>query len=238
MPPATVTSSPVTWPESSSEARTTTARAMSSATRDLLQRHRPRHAHDVVGVELPARHLRHGPAGRDRVHARERRDPDDLVLQAQEQTDLDRGLRGRVVGVVRLAEAAGGRADEDEIPVPVALDLAEERARGEERRGEIRAQCLLPALERDLPDRLLRARPHAGDGGADVDLAERLARAGEQRVDLVFRPAGRRRARAARRAPPTAPRPARGRSCSGSRRARPRPRMRARTRSRSRPSRR
>src|SRR5262249_3033039 len=32
LPPATVTSSPLTWPESSSEARTTTARATSSAT--------------------------------------------------------------------------------------------------------------------------------------------------------------------------------------------------------------
>src|SRR5579862_4937904 len=35
IPPATVTSSPVMWPDSSSEARTTTARAMSSATATL-----------------------------------------------------------------------------------------------------------------------------------------------------------------------------------------------------------
>jgi hypothetical protein len=35
IPPATVTSSPVTWPDSSSEARTTTARATSSATATL-----------------------------------------------------------------------------------------------------------------------------------------------------------------------------------------------------------
>ena len=176
MPPATVTTSPVTWPESSSEASTTTARATSSGERDLAQRHRAGEPVDDLVVERAARHRRVRPAGRDRVHAPARRDADDLVLQAEEEPDLDRRLRRGVVGVARLAEAPGGRADEDEVAVAVALHLAEEAARGEERRGEVRAQHLLPALERELPDRLVVARPDARDRGADVDAAE-LARA-------------------------------------------------------------
>ena len=127
IPPATVTSSPVTWPESSSEARTTTARAMSSATATLRSAIVRLSALDELGVELAARHRGVRPARRDRVHAAARRDPDDLVLEAEEQPDLDRRLRRRVVGVAGLAEAAGGRADEDEVAVAAALDDAEER---------------------------------------------------------------------------------------------------------------
>ena len=100
---------------------------------------------------------------------------DDLVLQAEQQPDLDRRLRGGVVGVPRFAEAPGRGADEHEVAVTRALDLAEERARGEERRGEVRAQRLLPALERELPHGLVRRRPDAGDRGADIDAAELLA---------------------------------------------------------------
>ena len=65
-----------------------------------------------------------------------------------------------------------------------ALDLAEEGARGEERRREVRAQRRLPPLERELPHRLVGARPDAGDRRADVDAAELLARLREERVDL------------------------------------------------------
>ena len=66
----------------------------------------------------------------------------------------------------------------------VLLDLAQEGARREERRREIRAQRLLPALERQLPDRLVRRRPDAGDRGADVDAPERRPRLREELVDL------------------------------------------------------
>jgi hypothetical protein len=47
--------------------------------------------------------------------------------------------------VTGLAEAAGGRPHEDEAPVARALDVAEERAGGEEGRGEIGAQRRLVA---------------------------------------------------------------------------------------------
>ena len=94
--------------------------------RDLAQRHRARDALDDVRVERAARHRRVRPARRDGVDAPERRDAHDLVLQAEQEAALDRRLRGGVVGVARLAEAAGGRADEDEVAVPGALDLAQE----------------------------------------------------------------------------------------------------------------
>ena len=110
MPPATVTSWPVTWPESTSEASTTTCAATSSGWRDLLQRHRPRHAAQRLLVERAARHRRLRPAGADSVHARARRDPHDLVLQAEQEPVGDRRLRRGVVGVAGLAEEARGRA--------------------------------------------------------------------------------------------------------------------------------
>ena len=68
--------------------------------------------------------------------------------------------------------------------MPVPLDLAQEGARSEERRGEIRAQRRLPALERKLPHRFVCRGPDAGDRGADVDAPERFARLREQLVDL------------------------------------------------------
>ena len=68
----------------------------------------------------------------------------------------------------------------------VPLDLAEEAARGEEGARQVLAQRLLPALERELPDRLVRRRPDAGDGGADVDPPERGARLLEEPVDLAL----------------------------------------------------
>ena len=139
------------WPESSSEASTSTARAMSSARRDLAQRHRARDPLDDLGVERAARHRRVRPARRDRVHAAARRDAHDLVLQAEQQADLDRRLRGGVVGVAGLAEPPGRRADEHEVAVPVPLDLAQERARREERRREVRAQRLPPSARAEAP---------------------------------------------------------------------------------------
>src|SRR3954471_22310393 len=67
-----------------------------------------------------------------------------------------------------------------------ARDLAEKAASGEERRGEVRAQRLLPTLERYLPDGFVRLRPHAGVGDADVDAPELLTRLLEQRLGLGF----------------------------------------------------
>ena len=46
---------------------------------------------------------------------------------------------------------------------------------------------LLPALERELPDGDVLARPDALHRGADVDPAESSARLGEQPVDVGFR---------------------------------------------------
>ena len=222
MPPATVTTCPVTWPESSSEARTTTCRATSSGIRDLAQGHRPRDLPHGRRVDVPARHRCLGPARRDRVHPRPRRNPHDLVLQAQEQAAENRGLGRRVVRVPCLAHEARCRADEHQRAMPVSLHLAQEAARGQERRGQVLAHRVLPAFERQLPDREILRGPHTGDRCADVDAPERGARFCEQPVDLVLvgqiglHAPVRRRARRPRRAP--VPR----RGGSGRRRARPR----------------
>ena len=148
--------------------------------RDLAERHRPADPLDERRVELAARHRRVRPAGRDGIDAAVRRDPDDLVLEREEQPALERRLRRGVVGVPGLAEAPRGRADEHEVAAAGALDAAEEAARGEERRGEVRVERRAPALERELPDRLVVARPVARDRGADVEIARRR----EERVHL------------------------------------------------------
>ena len=70
--------------------------------------------------------------------------------------------------------------------MPGALDLAQERTRDEEARGQVRPQRLLPALERKLPDRDVLARPHAGDGGAHVDATERSPSLVEQALDVLL----------------------------------------------------
>ena len=67
-----------------------------------------------------------------------------------------------------------------------ALDLAQERTRDEEGRRQVLAQRLVPALERQLPDGHVLARPDAVNRGADVDRAERVARLVEQAVDVVL----------------------------------------------------
>ena len=83
MPPATVTTWPVTWPESSSEASTTTWRATSSGCATLRSAIvRETRAHPL-GVDVAARHRRLRPARRDAVDAAARRDADDLVLEAR-----------------------------------------------------------------------------------------------------------------------------------------------------------
>ena len=98
--------------------------------RDLAQSHRARDGVTRLGIDEAACHRRLGPARRNGIHASARRDPHDLVLQREKEATEDRRLRCRVVGVPCLAEDAGGRADEDERPVAVPLDLAQEaRAR-------------------------------------------------------------------------------------------------------------
>src|SRR5581483_1579344 len=104
------------------------------------------------------------------VDAAARSDPNDLVLQREQKTDLDRGLRGGVVRVAGLAEPAGGRPDEDEASPAGALDDAEEVLRREKRRREVRAQRRVPPVEPELPHRLVLARPHAGVRDADVQV--------------------------------------------------------------------
>src|SRR2546423_1925764 len=78
-------------------------------------------------------------------------DSRDLVVQAREQPAEDRGLRGGVVRVARLPEGPGRRADEDERAAAPRGEATEEAARGQERRGQVRAQRRLPARERQLP---------------------------------------------------------------------------------------
>ena len=85
-----------------------------------------------------------------------------------------------------LAEAPSGRTDEHEAAVPAALDEAEERARREKGRREVRAQRRLPALEGQVPDRLVLARPDPGHRRAGGDAAELPLRSLEQRRDLVL----------------------------------------------------
>ena len=94
----------------------------------------------------------------------------------------DRRLRRRVVGVARLAEDAGRRADENKAPAAGPLDRAKEPPRREEGRGQVLAQRLLPALERQRPDRRVLRGPDPGDRGADVQLAGLL----EQPLGLVL----------------------------------------------------
>ena len=68
-----------------------------------------------------------------------------------------------------LPEDAGGRADEDKRAV--ALELTQEPARGQERRGQVRIERRAPPLERELPDGDVLRRPDAGDGRADIEAA-------------------------------------------------------------------
>ena len=184
MPPATTTSWPVTWPESVSEARTTTCAATSSGCATLRSAIVREIARTCSRVDVASRHRRLGPARRDGVHATERRDAGDLVLQGQQEPARDCRLRGRVVGVAGFSEDPRSRAHEDERPVSVALDLAQERPRHEKARGEVRAHGLLPASERELPDGHVLAGPDAGHGCAHVDRPERVARLLEQAVDV------------------------------------------------------
>ena len=79
-----------------------------------------------------------------------------------------------------LAEETGRRADEHERAVSALRDRAQEAARGEERRRQVRAQRPVPARERQLPHRHVLRRPDAGDGCAHVEPSGLL----EHRVDL------------------------------------------------------
>ena len=238
MPPATVTTWPVTWPESSSEASTTTWRATSSGCATLRSAIVRRDPADLLGIDVAARHRRLRPARRDRVHARKRSHADDLVLQTEQQAAEDRRLRGRVVRVARLADDARRRADEHERAVPVPLDLAQEAAGGEERRGQVLAQRQLPALERQLPDGHVLATARRRRLPRRRRSAERRARLLEEPVDLLLvGQVGLEDGDAAESRPrPRAPAPRRG--GSGRRRAHPRPRTHGRTPSRCRPRRR
>jgi hypothetical protein len=110
------------------------------------------------------------------------RDPDDLVLEAEQQAIDDGGLRGSVIGMARLPEDARGRADQHETPVAPVHHAAEEAAGGQEGRGQVLAQRSLPTFERELPDGHVVARPEACDCSADVELACLL----EEALDLVL----------------------------------------------------
>src|SRR4029078_5730997 len=99
-------------------------------------------------------------------------DPRGLVLQREEQAALDRGLRGGVVRVPRLAEASRGRADEDERAVAARREPAEEGARGEEGRGQVGGDRLLEAREVELPDGQGLRRIDTRHGPADAPRPE------------------------------------------------------------------
>ena len=98
----------------------------------------------------------------------------------------DRRLRRGVVRVAGLTEEAGGRPDEDEAAVPVALHLTEEGARREKGHRQVPTNGLLPAIQRKSPRRDVLLRPAPGDRGADVQSTELLDGTLEQCVDLVL----------------------------------------------------
>ena len=66
--------------------------------------------------------------------------------------------------------------------MPAGGHRAEKSARREERRGQIRTNGRVPALERELPHRHVALRPLAGDRGTDVERANLF----EERIDLVL----------------------------------------------------
>jgi len=154
---------------------------------DLAERHRPRHPlGEARLVERRAGHRRNRPAGADRVDATARRDADDLVLEAEKQATDDGRLGRGVVRVPRLAEEPGRRADENEVAVAGALDLLQEPARSQERRGQVGRERLLPALQRESPERHVLLGPDTGDGDADVEAAERATGLLEESVDVLL----------------------------------------------------
>src|SRR5215207_2641281 len=110
----------------------------------------------------------------------------DFVLEREQQPVGDRGLRRRVVRVACLAVEACRGGDHHQRAVSCALELAKVCARGEERGRQVRAERLLPPLERKLPDGNVVARPDTGDRDADVEPAECGTDAFEERVDLCL----------------------------------------------------
>ena len=104
MPPATVTTWPVTWPERTRRGEGDDLRGDVVGRGDLAQRHRPRDPATCVVVEHARGHRRDRPARCDRVHAHARVAAHHLVLQREQQAAEDRRLRGGVVGVARLAD--------------------------------------------------------------------------------------------------------------------------------------
>ena len=84
----------------------------------------------------------------------------------------------------RLAEAARGRADEDERAVAAPCEPAEEGARGEERRGQVGGDRLLEAREVELPDGQVLRGIDTRHGRADVDRPERVPCLGEEALGV------------------------------------------------------
>ena len=198
MPPATVTTSPVTCPAARSEHSQATVRAMSSVRATLRSAIVAVTCSTTASVSDALGHRRDGPARGDDVDARRR----ELVLERQREPLADRGLRGGVVGVAGLAEAAGGRADQDE------------RARVRRPRPRAKARAVRNVAVR-LPSIVARQRSSGSSATGRPRSAtrrrwRRRARAGRP-ARTARRPAprraGRRRARR-RRAPPRAPRAA------------------------------
>ena len=62
--------------------------------------------------------------------------------------------------------------DEDEAPVTAAFHFTEEAARGQEGRGQVGGERLLPAVEAQAPERDVLFRPDAGDRDAHVEPTE------------------------------------------------------------------
>ena len=181
MPPATTTIWPVTWPRARPSSAPPPGGRRPRASRSC-EGHRSGDAVDHLRiVDLGAGHRRLRPPRADAVDLPRRGDPHDLVLQAQQEPVGDRRLRRRIVGVARLAEDAGCRADEHQVLGRFARPI-EGTSRREECRGQVLAQRLLPALERQRPNGRVLRGPDPGDRGADVQLAGLL----EQPLGLVL----------------------------------------------------
>ena len=118
-----------------------------------------------------------GPARLDEVDAAEGVDAHDLVLEREHRAD-EAALGGGVVRVAALAEAAGGRAGEDErraVPVvarAVLGEAAQERARGVQGAQEVDRHGVGEPFGRELGEGHVAGGPDARVRRAHVDAPE------------------------------------------------------------------
>src|SRR5690606_16622343 len=156
---------------------------------ELAQRHgRADLFDDTRSLERGLGHRRDGPAGLDQVDPGPGIDLDQLVLEAAHEP-VEAGLADRVLEVLGLAEATGGRADQTDAraeavgPRPVAGELGGEAAARVDGPKQVDVEHLADPRWRELVQRLVLGRPDPGVGDHHVDPTKALARALEQRIE-------------------------------------------------------